>query len=65
MTTLTINIPEKKTTLVKQLLKELGVTIEETRENNYNAEFVAKVKKSQAEKGGKIVSSENLWQSIK
>ena len=65
MTTLTINIPEKKTTLVKQLLKELGVTIEETSENSYNADFVAKVKKSQAEKDGKIVSSENLWQSIK
>jgi hypothetical protein len=27
METLTINIPDKKSTLVKQLLKELGVTI--------------------------------------
>jgi len=27
METLTINIPEKKSALVKQLLKELGVTI--------------------------------------
>ncbi len=28
METLIINVPEKKSTLVKQLLKELGVTIE-------------------------------------
>ena len=65
MTTLTIKIPEKKITLVKQLLKELGVTIQETRESDYSPEFVAKVKKSHAEKDGKTVSSENLWQSIK
>lgn len=30
METLTINIPEKKSALVKQLLKELGVTIDST-----------------------------------
>lgn len=64
MTTLTINIPEKKITLVKQLLKELGVTINETK-SPYSAEFVAKIKKSRSEKGGKTVSSENLWESIK
>jgi len=29
MEKLTINIPEKKITLVKQILKELGVTIEQ------------------------------------
>ncbi|HAL82196.1 MAG TPA: hypothetical protein DCO83_08145 [Mucilaginibacter sp.] len=28
METLIINVPEKKSTLVKQLLKELGVTIQ-------------------------------------
>ncbi len=30
METLTINIPDKKSTLVKQILKGLGVTIQET-----------------------------------
>ncbi|MFT4060638.1 MAG: hypothetical protein QM652_13975 [Legionella sp.] len=39
MTTLTIHIPDKKTSLVKQLLKELDVTIEPvvTKKNNHSS----------------------------
>ena len=36
METLIINIPEKKRTLVKQLLKELGVTFYVNVEDKYN-----------------------------
>lgn len=47
MTIATIQIPEKKTALVKQLLKELGVTITISNEKSpYDAEFVKKIKKA-------------------
>lgn len=36
METLIINIPEKKRTLVKQLLKELGVTFSVDTKDKYN-----------------------------
>jgi hypothetical protein len=34
METLTINVPERKSTLVKQMLKEMGVTIQQTTKLN-------------------------------
>ena len=37
METLIINIPEKKSTLVKQILKGLGVTIQQTGKTNVSA----------------------------
>ena len=37
METLIINIPEKKTALVKQLLKELGVTFRKKTEDKSNS----------------------------
>jgi hypothetical protein len=37
METLIINIPEKKSTLVKQILKGLGVTIQQTIKSNISA----------------------------
>lgn len=48
MTIATIEIPDKKTTLVKQLLKELGVTvkIEKQEKSSYDPKFVAKIKKA-------------------
>ncbi|MBC6109444.1 DUF2683 family protein [Pedobacter fastidiosus] len=48
MTIATIEIPDKKTTLVKQLLKELGVTvkIEKEEKSPYDPKFVAKIKKA-------------------
>ncbi len=51
MTIATIQIPDKKATLVKQLLKELGVKImdEKTEESPYNPEFITKIKKADEE----------------
>ena len=42
METLIINVPEKKSTLVKQLLKELGVTIENKTKAQQLAEEINK-----------------------
>ncbi|MFI5137619.1 MAG: hypothetical protein ACHQIM_07315 [Sphingobacteriales bacterium] len=42
METLIINVPEKKSTLVKQLLKELGVTIENKTKAKQMAEEINK-----------------------
>ncbi|BAU55509.1 hypothetical protein [Mucilaginibacter gotjawali] len=42
METLIINVPEKKSTLVKQLLKELGVTIENKTKAKLLAEEINK-----------------------
>jgi hypothetical protein len=42
METLIINVPEKKSTLVKQLLKELGVTIENKTKATQLAEEINK-----------------------
>ena len=48
MTTATIQIPDKKANLVKQLLKELGVIImdEKTEKSPYDPKFVKKIKKA-------------------
>ena len=66
MTILTIQIPDKKATLVKQLLKEMGVKImdEKSEKSPYNPEFVAKIKKADEEiKQGqtKTISVKDLW----
>ena len=66
MTILTIQIPDKKATLVKQLLKELGAKImdEKSEKSPYNPEFVAKIKKADEEiKQGqtKTISVKDLW----
>jgi hypothetical protein len=37
METLIINIPEKKSTLVKQMLKDMGVTIQQSAKINISA----------------------------
>ena len=42
METFIINVPEKKSTLVKQLLKELGVTIENKTKDKQLAEEINK-----------------------
>ena len=66
MTIATIQIPDKKATLVKQLLKELGVKImdEKNEKSPYNPEFVAKIKKADEEiKQGqtKKIPVKDLW----
>jgi len=45
METLIINIPEKKSTLVKQMLKDMGVTIQQTAKTSMAAykQKIAKV----------------------
>jgi len=43
METLTISIPEKKSRLVKQILRGLGVTIQEKRTNSGYKEKITKV----------------------
>lgn len=45
MQTLIINVPEKKSTMVKQMLKEMGVTIQQTTKLNLTAykQKIAKV----------------------
>ena len=64
MTTLTIQIPDNDTELFKQVLKKFkGKIVEE--KSAYDPQFVAKVKKARAEKGGKTVTADNLWQAIK
>ena len=51
MTIATIQIPDKKATLVKQLLKELGVEImdEKSEKSPYNPELITKIKKADEE----------------
>ena len=51
MTIAQIEIPEDKTALVKQLLKELGVTvkIKKPEKSPYDPKFVAKIKKADKE----------------
>ena len=43
METLTINIPEDKSNLVKQILKELGVTIKGTNSTTETAHYKQKI----------------------
>lgn len=72
MATITLKINER--TKAGKALKDLidalagkpqtGVEIVEEK-SPYNPEFVKKIQKARNEKGGKIVTSENLWQSIK
>jgi len=61
-----IEIPDNKSTLVKQLLKELGVTvkIKKTEKSPYDPKFVAKIKKADEEikKGQtKKIPIADLW----
>ncbi|MBK0381832.1 hypothetical protein I5M32_02565 [Pedobacter sp. SD-b] len=64
MTTLTIQIPDKKAGLAKQILKELGAVVISGKESPYNAKFVAKIKKSDEDiKQGrtKKIPINDLW----
>ena len=69
MTTLTVQIPDKKADLAKQILKELGATVitdvnSEKQESPYNPEFVAKIKRGDEEiRHGrtKKIAIDDLW----
>lgn len=67
MTTLTIQIPDKKANLAKKVLEEMGATVivgTDKNENPYNPEFVAKIKRSDDDiKNGrtKKIAIADLW----
>lgn len=66
METLIINIPDKKSALVKQILKELGVTIKSETKNQTKPSDYAKsinISKKDAEQMLKDISeSRNEWE---
>ncbi|GGB08344.1 MULTISPECIES: type II toxin-antitoxin system RelB/DinJ family antitoxin [Mucilaginibacter] len=65
MQTLEIIVPDNKTRLVKDILKELGVTIKVKKENKTpNAETIAAMDELKAGKGKKFKSVDELFKSI-
>jgi hypothetical protein len=70
METITLNINKRTkagkafNAMLQVLLNQSGVEIVKEK-SPYNPEFVKKIGKARTEKGGKIVTAENLWQSIK
>lgn len=71
MQTFTIKINERsKAGIAFQKMLEIletqpGVEVVNEDRSPYNPEFVEKITAARKEKGGKIVTSENLWQNIK
>lgn len=62
MTTLTIEIPEKETAIVKEILKKFKVKIKD--EQPYNPEFVEKILQGEEDiknGKGKSIKIEDLW----
>jgi len=65
MQTLEIKVPENKTRLVKEFLKELGVSVKVKKESNTpNADTIAAMDELKAGKGKKFKSVEDLFNSI-
>jgi hypothetical protein len=65
MQTLEIKVPDNKTRLVKEFLKELGVTVKVKKENNIpNADTIAAMDELKAGKGKKFKNVEELFNSI-
>jgi len=65
MQTLEIKVPDNKTRLVKEFLKELGVTVKVKKEVNIpNAETIAAMDELKAGKGKKFASVNDLFNSI-
>ena len=65
MQTLEIKVPENKTRLVKEFLKELGVSVKIKKESNTpNADTIAAMDELKAGKGKKFKSVEELFKSI-
>ncbi len=65
MQTLEIIVPDNKTRLVKDILKELGVTIKVKKENKTpNAETIAAMDELKAGKGKKFKSVDELFKNI-
>lgn len=65
MQTLEIHVPDSKTRLVKEFLKELGVTIKVIKEAKIpNADTIAAMNELKAGKGQKFKSVEDLFDCI-
>lgn len=65
MKILEIEVPDNKTRLVKEFLKELGVTIKVKKDKNTpNAETIAAMQELKAGKGVKFNNVEALFDSI-
>lgn len=64
MQTLEIEVPDSKTRLVKDFLKELGVTVKVKKSNPPNADTIAAMDELKAGKGTKFKSVEDLFKSI-
>lgn len=64
MQTLEINVPEEKVSLIKALLKELGVTVKIKREREPNEETISAMKELKEGKSKKFGSVEELFNSI-
>ncbi|WP_259067058.1 hypothetical protein HDF24_20140 [Mucilaginibacter sp. X4EP1] len=65
MQTLEIQVPDNKTRLVKEFLKELGVTVKVKKEHNIpNADTIAAMQELKAGKGQKYKNVEDLFNSI-
>jgi len=65
MQTLEIKVPDNKTRLVKEFLKELGVTIKVKKEDKVpNADTIAAMDELKAGKGKKFKNVKELFKSI-
>ncbi len=65
MQVLEIKVPDNKTRLVKEFLRELGVTIKVKKEDDSpNAKTIAAMEELKAGKGIKFKSVEDLFNSI-
>ena len=65
MQTLEIKVPDNKTRLVKEFLKELGVSVKVKKENNVpNADTIAVMDELKAGKGKKFKNVEELFNSL-
>ncbi|HEY4327180.1 MAG TPA: hypothetical protein VGN20_24545 [Mucilaginibacter sp.] len=65
MQTLEIQVPDNKTRLVKEFLKELGVTVKVKKENNIpNTDTKAAMDELKAGKGIKFKNAEALFTNL-
>ncbi|HEX3386295.1 MAG TPA: hypothetical protein VHS53_13940 [Mucilaginibacter sp.] len=65
MQTLEIKVPDNKTRLVKEVLKEFGVTVTVKRKKNIpNADTIAAMDELKAGNGKKFKNAEDLFNSI-
>ena len=65
MQTLEIKVPDSKTRLVKEFLKELGVSVKVKKEEKVpNADTIAAMDELKAGKGKKFKNVEELFKSI-